>query len=136
MPAMVLFEVPGYTGRATIHVNGRHVVPILPRNSQWDRNGSTCTRTQIPLIIAFTITIHKSQGLTLNQAVVNLDTKSINTTLTYVALSRVRHIDSFAIEACPSYNRSLTERTLHVKMRINDACRRQNLPLPFAFKDS
>ena len=102
MPAMVLVEVDGYAGRATVSINGTHVVPILPRMQQWDRNGSTCTRTQIPLALAFAITIHKSQGLTLEYAVVNLDTKNINSILTYVALSRVRHITSLAIEGCAS----------------------------------
>lgn len=88
------------------------------------------------LTLAFAITIHKSQGLTLNKAVVNLATKTINSTLTYVALSRVRHITSLALEGCAAYDRFPKDTTLHVKMRVNDAADRQGLPIPYTLKGS
>ncbi len=134
MPAMVLIEVDGYTGRATIEVNGRHVIPILPRRQQWESNGSTCTRTQIPLCLAFAITIHKSQGLTLDKAVVNLANRNIKTTLTYVALSRVRHITSLALDGCSAYDRFPKDISLTVKMRMNDSELRQGRPARFEIK--
>ena len=130
IPLMVLVEIEGYAGRATVALNGKNLVPILARTQQWEQDGSTCSRTQIPLALAFAITIHKSQGLTLDQAVVNLDNKKIHMDLTYVALSRVRHITSLAIEACAPLDRFPTEQTLGLKMRINDAARRQGLPIP------
>lgn len=60
IPAMLLVEINDYAGRAAISTDERNVVPILLRTQQWDHNGSTCSRTQIPLTLAFAITIHKS----------------------------------------------------------------------------
>jgi len=50
---------------------------------------SVIARTQIPLLPAWAITIHKSQGLTLERAVVNLD-RIFEPQMIYVALSRLR----------------------------------------------
>ena len=48
---------------------------------------SVIARTQIPLLPAWAITIHKSQGMTLERAVVNLD-QIFEPQMAYVALSR------------------------------------------------
>lgn len=50
---------------------------------------SVVARTQIPLLPAWAITIHKSQGMTLEKAVVNLE-HIFEPQMAYVALSRVR----------------------------------------------
>ena len=133
---MMFIEIPGYIERATVLANGRHIISILTKLNQWVHKGNTCTRRQFPLTLVFTITIHKSQGLTLNKAIVNLDTKHINPTLTYVALSRVRYITNLAIEAIPNYGRYPKDQSLNVKMRINDSDRRRGLPPTFTFRDS
>jgi len=45
---------------------------------------------QFPLRLAYGITVHKSQGLTLSKAVLNLATKEHALGLSYVAVSRVK----------------------------------------------
>jgi len=50
-------------------------------------------RKQFPLILAYTVTIHKCQGLSLDCAIVDLSNKVICAGMAYVALSRVRSLD-------------------------------------------
>jgi ATP-dependent DNA helicase PIF1 len=55
------------------------------------------TRKQIPLILGFATTIHKSQGMTLDYAIMDLGPSLFQEALGYVALSRVRELDGILI---------------------------------------
>jgi ATP-dependent DNA helicase PIF1 len=57
---------------------------------------SVVARTQIPLLPAWAITIHKSQGMTLERAVVNLD-HIFEPQMAYVALSRARSLKGLKV---------------------------------------
>ena len=50
-------------------------------------------RTQYPLILAYAVTIHKCQGLSLNCAIIDLSDNIFSSGMAYVALSRVRTLD-------------------------------------------
>jgi hypothetical protein len=63
-------------------------VPIIPVTAHWDtRTGKSLARTQLPLTMAWAITIHKSQGLTLERVVVDLGHADFSSGLSFVAIS-------------------------------------------------
>ena len=80
-------------------------VPIVPIRRTWSNCGKSCSRLQIPLKLAWAITIHKAQGLTLNKVVIDIGSKEFSTGLTFVACSRVRHLTDLIFEPPFDYNR-------------------------------
>lgn len=79
-------------------INSNRPVPIIPVESSLIQNNTECTRLQIPLLTAYAITIHKSQGMTLDTCVVSLGRSERNIGLAYVALSRVRRLEDLALD--------------------------------------
>ena len=63
------------------------------------------TRRQFPLILAWAITVHKSQGLTLSRATFNPGDDEVHCGGTFTALTRVRHPMHFAFSVTPSFQR-------------------------------
>lgn len=58
-----------------------------------------------PLIVAWSVTIHKSQGLPLTRAVVNIGMRELAVGSTYVALSRVRNLSDLMFDPGFNYER-------------------------------
>ena len=67
------------------------LVPIIPICRSWSSSGVSCTHLQLPLKLAYAVTCHKSQGLTLDKVVIDLGEKEFSSGLTFVACSRVRN---------------------------------------------
>ena len=97
MPSVILVKFDGYTGPAFPDCGDR-IVPIYPVNRQFDFKGMNCSRTQFPLRLAYAITVHKCQGMSLSAAVINLSQKEHCLGFSYVAVSRVRTIGGIVFE--------------------------------------
>ena len=82
------------------HVN-RNYVPILQMQVYFLVKGESvqATRTQFPLTLAWAVTIHKCQGLTLPEIVVDmlLSKGTFAPSQAYVAFSRVRQLEKLYI---------------------------------------
>ena len=87
LPVAVCVEFPGYQGPPW---NPLHptVVPVPPVTARWMEGARMHSRTQIPLSLAFAVTIHKCQGWTRPTVCVDIGAKEFALGLTFVALSR------------------------------------------------
>lgn len=95
-------------------------IPIPPITKFWKSGNINCSRKQFPLQLAFAITIHKSQGLTLDKAVVDIGEKETSVGLTYVAFSRVKTLEGLAL-----YRRFPFDRLSGIKNSYMLKCRKQ-----------
>ncbi|CAG8666979.1 16356_t:CDS:2 [Cetraspora pellucida] len=89
LPTVILAKMNNYMGSMISILNYHKVVPIWLIKYTWKGKSENCFRMQFSLCLAWAITIHKSQGLTLQHAIINLGNKEFATGLTFVGISRV-----------------------------------------------
>ena len=77
---------------ALVHFDAGVAVRIKPVTQEYEQNGKVVgTRTAIPLMLAWAVSIHRAQGATLDSMAVDLK-NAFAKGQTYVALSRVREV--------------------------------------------
>jgi len=67
-------------------------VPIVPLCQTWSTFGNQCSCLQLPLKLAWAVTLYKAQGLTLNKLCADVGKKKFSAGLKFVANSRVKHL--------------------------------------------
>lgn len=99
LPACVLVEFDEYDGPSAVTNSERPIIPIVPETAPFDpESGSSGTRSQFPLVLGWAMTIHKSQGLTLDKVVLGIGSIEIAVGLTYVGCSRVRSCQNLTFD--------------------------------------
>jgi len=76
-----------------------HTVPIVPVSVDFQQGGNTFQRTQLPLSLAYALTVHKSQGTTLDHAIVSLGSREFSPGMSFVAISRLRRLEHLVFDS-------------------------------------
>ncbi len=117
MPYAAVVRFPSYSGPAFFPDDPK-CVPVPAFTSHYGA-AKSLSRTQLPLTLAWAITIHKSQGATYDKAIVNIGEKEIALGLTYVAFSRVRTLEGLLLRGCYGIDRIL-KLNLHKKHQLRE----------------
>ncbi|EAQ88882.1 hypothetical protein CHGG_05501 [Chaetomium globosum CBS 148.51] len=73
-------------------------VPILRVRQDFMVGANSCSRDQFPLWVSYAITVHKSQGITLDKVACDISAPEFASGLSYVAVSRVKTLGGLMFE--------------------------------------
>lgn len=93
----VMVKFDKYNGSTVTTMNGL-AAPIFRSRRNFTRDGETGSVTQFPLTVAYAITTHKAQGITVDRAVLDISEKDFIPGLTYVAISRVKKLANIMLK--------------------------------------
>ncbi|KAL8566185.1 hypothetical protein ACOMHN_034761 [Nucella lapillus] len=80
-------------------------VPICPVQRTWISNKIHCSRTMLPIILGYALSIHKLQGSTLDKVILNAGLKEFALGLLFVGASRVKRFENLTFEPFPNFER-------------------------------
>jgi hypothetical protein len=125
-PSAILVAFDNYTGPSLIKKNGEKLVPVLRSKKDWAAGGITLSRTQFLLVLGYAISVHKSQGISIDRAVLLISRKAdFALGITYVALSRVKTLEGILFTEQFDMNRFRSKPTKTTQMRAEDEQRRK-----------
>lgn len=123
LPIAVVVQFHDYTG-PSVSNNNPGCVPICPIAITSNTLDGLHERQQLPLQLAWAITIHKSQGLTLSTAWIgNWETETKTAGISYVAISRVKTLSSCVIEPMTFERLTSLKKSKHLKFREEEETR-------------
>ena len=97
LPVAVVVKFNDYRG-PSIYNDNPVCVPICPFTVSSNAVDGVHKRQQLPLKLAWAMTIHKSQELTLTKAWIDIGKSEKTPAISYVAISRLRTLASCVIE--------------------------------------
>ncbi len=119
LPVAVIVKFDDYNGPSiddTLH----SCVPICPATVSAQITEGVHERQQLPLRLAYAITIHKSQGLTVPKAWVDIGKSEKTPGISYVAISRVKTLTSCVIEPMTFERLTSIKSSAHLKYRLDE----------------
>ncbi|CAK5282700.1 unnamed protein product [Mycena citricolor] len=135
LPEVVLVSCKDYTGPTLWQTEpqlpdfpgGVPIVPIPTVKSTFDVGDKQMSHVQVPLRLAWAVTIHKSQGLTIPKIKLGLGKKEFAVGLTFVGLSRVKALADIAILGQLDYSRVHNLGGKNMQYRLDDWARRYRI---------
>ena len=121
---VVAFE-PGSEYPIVQFRNGKEVTMQPDTWELRDGDKKRASISQIPLRLAWAITVHKSQGMTLDAARIDLR-KAFVEGMGYVALSRVKNLDTLFLHGINRMALSVSEDARHIDGLLRDRTRRDS----------
>lgn len=112
--------VEQFTWRSTEYA----VVPLYRAHRDFYHKGVARWREQFAIRLAYGITVHKAQGMTMPRAVLDLSIGNKDLAVFYVAVSRVRRLEDIMFEQAFDYDRLVADETMYATMRSSDWHRR------------
>ena len=97
LPIAVIVQFDDYRGPSLSQTEPLQV-PICPITVLSQSSNTRHERQQLPLRLAWALTIHKSQGLTLPKSWIDIGKSERTAGITYVAISRVKSLSTCVIE--------------------------------------
>ncbi|KAL8590998.1 hypothetical protein ACOMHN_044990 [Nucella lapillus] len=80
-------------------------VPICPVQRTWISNKIHRSRTMLPIILGYALSIHKLQGSTLDKVILNAGLKQFALGLLFVGASQVKMFENLTFEPFPNFER-------------------------------
>ena len=119
LPIAVMVEFENYRGPEFIESKPL-CIPICPITVSSQTEIGIHERQQLPLRLAWALTIHKSQGLTLAKAWIDIGKSERTAGVSYVAISRVKSLASCVIEPMTYERLSSLKSSANLQYRLEE----------------
>lgn len=126
LPLAVIVKFDSFSGPSFTD-NKPSCVPIPPITATVQCGNVVHERQQLPLTLSWALTIHKSQGMTMNKAWVDIGKKESTLGITYVTISRVRNISWLVLEPMTSERLQKIKNSGLLKYRLKEEQRLKQL---------
>ena len=104
LPTSIIATFKDYKGPAFI-ADMPKSVPIVPYRREWFSNKIHCSRTMLPIILGYALSIHKLQGATCERVILNPGKKEFASGLMLVGATRTKKFENLAFSPFPNYSR-------------------------------
>jgi hypothetical protein len=105
-----------------------NAVPIVPVRREWYANKIHCSRTMLPIILGYALSIHKLQGSTCDRVILNPGKKEFAVGLLLVGATRTKTFEGLAISPYPNFARfEQVNKSKSLKQRIQEEGRMKSL---------
>ncbi len=126
LPIAVIVDFENYRG-PVFNENQPLCIPICPITVTSQTEAGFHERQQLPLRLAWALTIHKSQGLTLPKAWIDIGKSERTAGVSYVAISRVKTLASCVIEPMTYERLTSLKSSANLQFRLEEENRLDQL---------